>query len=210
MRIYDRFNGILLFEDQHSDLVATVVNAHNNQISLRGAKLPGAKLYNTYLEGVDFTLADLTGADFRDCALDGANFNRALLSNARFEDSYMSRADLRGASLCGANFDRARLIGAKFELADLSGASLVEAHITPGALSLCNLTGVNFGDPPSYGDTSLASTASQKGRYASPVSDVPTGPQTRAPAASHADCAYYGTCVLHLVDPHVPHCGARA
>lgn len=207
MKICDRFTGAVLFEDYHTDIAGTVAHAWGvGKSIMRRANLVGAELYGLYLDGVDFTLADLTGASFKSSNLEGASFNRAVLSLAQFSDAVLMRADLRGAQANGAVFDYANLEQARFEHADLRDASFADARLLPGALSLArDLTGANFGDPPSY-----TIAAPQRGRYASPVSDVPTGPQTRAAAASHADCAYYGTCVLNLVDPHVPRCKAGA
>lgn len=208
MKICDRFTGAVLFEDQHTDIAATVVHAWGVDKSImRKANLVGAELYRLYLDGVDFTFADLAGANFKSSNLEGASFNHAVLSLAQLSDAVLMRADFRGARANGAVFDYANLEQARFEQADLRDASFVDARLLPGALSVAyDLTGANFGDPPSYTVTAVA----QRGRYASPVSDVPTGPQTRVAAASPADCAYYGTCVLNLVDPHVPRCNTRA
>jgi uncharacterized protein YjbI with pentapeptide repeats len=70
------------------------------------AVMKGTEFANTYLYGVDFTLAQGQGADFSEAVLTGANFNGAVLSA---DPSTGARAKFSRAFLQGTNFSGAQL-----------------------------------------------------------------------------------------------------
>ena len=116
-------------------------------------RFTGARLVRVrsdgWLDGTDFSGADLTGAVFggghaheqtlfSPTSLISANFTGAILKEAkfpsahlkyaRFVDSDLSGANLRGAHLLGADFTRANLAGADLTGANLDGADLRTAR----------------------------------------------------------------------------------
>jgi hypothetical protein len=106
----------------------------NRIISLRhaklsGARLEGAQLRHTYLWLADLrdarlNKADLRGADLWHSNLAGADLREANLRGAHFGDANLAGADLRGADLSQANLRKARLDGA-----DLLGAQITAEQL---------------------------------------------------------------------------------
>ncbi|AGK58118.1 hypothetical protein HYPDE_32218 [Hyphomicrobium denitrificans 1NES1] len=125
-----------------------------------GAKLRGASLFQTQLQGADLERVDFSGAhvagDFSKASLRNAVFDKADLSpneanqsmglmRGTFKNSTLDGASFRGANmhrvliefsslkdadLTGANLDDAELGGSSFEGANVSGANLVNADFT--------------------------------------------------------------------------------
>lgn len=97
-----------------------------------------------YLNGVDFSQANLQGAklmglNLGDSMLKAANLNEAKLDYGNLSRAQLQNASLVGANLRGANLRHADLRGANLENADLSYADVTDANFE-GA----NLKGVKF------------------------------------------------------------------
>lgn len=97
-----------------------------------------------YLDGTDFSQANLQGANFMGLNLGEATLKQANLDEAQLDYGNLSRSQLQnaslvGATLRGANLRRADLRGANLENADLSYADVTDANFE-GA----NLKGVKF------------------------------------------------------------------
>jgi uncharacterized protein YjbI with pentapeptide repeats len=120
------------------------------------ADFHNANLRKAWLEGTDFTRADLTGTDLSESFLKGAKLSRAKLDGAAFLNTdlrgqNLSRATLNGARLNGANLTGADLTEADFTGADLTGADLTRAYclqtdFTDAVLTGCNVYGMSAWD----------------------------------------------------------------
>ena len=119
MKIINKFNNQIIFEDNSSTIKATVLNALKSEVNLWGANLSEADLSGAYLSG-----ANLSGANLLRANLSGADLLRANLSGANLSRANLSEANLSGADLSGANLSGANLSGANLSRADLSGANL--------------------------------------------------------------------------------------
>lgn len=133
---------------------ANLIRTEEPVISLEGADLDGADLFNAYLSEVNFQHSSLKGANFqyadlsRACLqyadLQGAKFAYAELRVARLQYSNLCNADLSsamleralfiGAKLQGARLDAAMLEGADLSLAKMQGTKLVSAYLKDAIL----------------------------------------------------------------------------
>jgi uncharacterized protein YjbI with pentapeptide repeats len=105
------------------------VDERDAVISLTGANLSGANLFQ----------ANLSGANLSDANLKGAELGYANLKGAE-----LVVADLRGADLEGANLSGAALVGTSLVEANLSGANLKGAVLVEANLSGANLKGADL------------------------------------------------------------------
>ena len=103
MKIINKFNNQIIFEDNSSTIKATVLSALKSGANLSGANLLRANLLR----------ANLSGANLFGAYLSGANLLRANLSGANLSEANLSEADLSGADLSGANLWGVNLSGAK-------------------------------------------------------------------------------------------------
>ncbi len=92
------------------------------------AKLVGASLRGTDIEGSSFDRSDLSGADISECRAADATFRRAVMTGALLVRTDLSRADLSECKLLDAIAHKANLSGAKLEGANLFQADLAGAH----------------------------------------------------------------------------------
>ncbi len=102
MKILNRWNMSVIFENEKETIKETVIDAN-----LSGANLRDAYLRDAYLRDANLSGANLRDAYLRDAYLSGANLSGADLSGA-----YLIGADLRDANLSGANLSGADLSGA--------------------------------------------------------------------------------------------------
>lgn len=202
MRIATR-NNRTVYEDSAPSVRETVENAVRAGVSLREADLFQAPLAGLALDG----------AIFNQAVLDCADLTGASLRNANFVDAELNSAVLINADLHKANFTDASL-----EYANLGGASLVEAifvrtRLTHATLDRADITGCYFsGGPPV--DIGLSRCVVQKNRQPAPTplrirytSPASAFANSRSGAVDpHARCAYYGTCVANMIDPHTRAC----
>jgi uncharacterized protein YjbI with pentapeptide repeats len=98
------------------------VDGRDPIISLRGADLSDAMLFNAELSGANLRFANLSEADLSGASLRGADLFLANLRGANLRG-----ANLRGTLLHGANLTKANLQGADLEEAILRGAYLGSA-----------------------------------------------------------------------------------
>lgn len=135
-----------------------------HRVDLAYAKLQGANLLDTNLQGADLNKANLQRAVLDDAKLEGANLRwadlrGAFLSGAKaraadlvfasLQDTELGVADLQGADLSnaglqGANLDEANLQGANLEYARLQGAYLAKADLRGADLRRAHLQGANL------------------------------------------------------------------
>jgi hypothetical protein len=95
-------------------------------ITLNGANLSDADLYNTDLQGAHLSEANLSGADLG--------------------YAYLSYADLSYCNLVGADLSYAHLLFTNLNKADLSGADLSYADLSNAHLSNAHLRGADLSD----------------------------------------------------------------
>jgi uncharacterized protein YjbI with pentapeptide repeats len=112
-------------------------------ITLDGANLSDADLYNTDLQGAQLSEANLSGADLR--------------------FAYLSYADLSYCNLVGADLSDAHLLFTNLNKADLSGADLRHADLSNAHLSLANLSGADLSDAWGVTKEQLSEAKSLKG-----------------------------------------------
>ncbi len=124
MKILNRFNGTVIFEDDAETMAKTV----------RAARKVGASL----------SRADLSAADLSRANLSRANLSRANLSRANLSDANLSCANLSCANLSRADLSRADLSAADLSAADLSRADLSRANLSRANLSDANLSRANL------------------------------------------------------------------
>jgi len=104
---------------------------------LTGADLKGADLVGgAWLNGANFTDADLSGANFADAELIGTIFKDAKLTDANLTGADLWNANLRGANLEEANLSKASLTNADLMGAKLSGTDFTDAWLD--GVNLCN------------------------------------------------------------------------
>jgi uncharacterized protein YjbI with pentapeptide repeats len=128
---------------------ATMFNAALRGADLRFANLSEADLSGASLRGADLFLANLRGARLRFADLSDATLIQADLSGANLREDNLSEADLflanlRGANLRGANLRGTHLQDANLTKANLQGADLEEAILQRADLSHANLDGANL------------------------------------------------------------------
>jgi hypothetical protein len=119
MKIVNRWDGSVVFEDNAGSIIKTVENAVAANANLSYAYLSGANLRYANLSGANLRYAYLSYANLRYANLSGANLRYAYLSYA-----YLSGAYLSGANLSYADLSYADLHGADLSYADLHGANL--------------------------------------------------------------------------------------
>lgn len=123
-------------------LEAEIIN--KTKLSLNGADLSEADLYETNLSGADLSGADLSEADLICTQLIGTNFRGAKLREAELASAQLIGTNLGSADLRGAHLMYANLCGAHLSIANLSGANLSEANLCGAYLSSANLTEANL------------------------------------------------------------------
>lgn len=118
-----------------------------------GARMAKVAL-SGWLDGTDFSEADLTGAVFgrQDAHSEGLLASRVRMTSCKFINAKLAGAVFRGTSLVFARFGGADAKGADFRFADLtntdfSGADVADMDVTGAILDGANFTGVKgFGD----------------------------------------------------------------
>ena len=113
-------------------------------VKAEALRFTGARLVRVrsdgWLDGTDFSGADLTGAVFggghaheqtlfSPTSLISANFTGAILKEAKFPSAHLKYARFVDADLTGANLRGAHLLGADFTRANLSGADVTGANL---------------------------------------------------------------------------------
>ena len=103
-----------------------------------------AELWQSNLDGSDFSLADLRLADLHRSSLEGA-----LLNQAELEQTNLEAVDLRGAMLVKADLNQsnlsfALLAGARLDDAKLEHASLYQANLQSAQLANTNFAGADL------------------------------------------------------------------
>lgn len=104
----------------------------------RGAKGPRSVWIRSFLEGADFTGAELAKADFATSKLRSALFSGAVLREARLDGAF-----LRGAEFLRVDLFRARLAKANLTSANLAESNLFEADLGEAVLAGARLDGAN-------------------------------------------------------------------
>ena len=111
-----RIDGTLIGSWSVATLLAAVLAALKEGLSLSRANLSGANLSGANLSGANLSRANLSGANLSGANLYGANLSRANLSRANLSGADLSGANLSGANLSGANLSGANLSGAKYTI----------------------------------------------------------------------------------------------
>jgi uncharacterized protein YjbI with pentapeptide repeats len=146
-RKYDR-------EDQVLDLSHTcLAEAKCTHFQLLGVSLSGADLRNAVLYQADLRQTKLDQANLAGAVIEEANLAGAWLDQANLADASVSRANLAGAWLAGAWLPGAWLLKDDLTKANLDGANLTGAHLsganlTGATLLSANLTGAHLGAVP--------------------------------------------------------------
>jgi uncharacterized protein YjbI with pentapeptide repeats len=122
-----------------ADLVQRV-EGRDPIISLTGADLSEADLFEADLSGAHLDDANLSGAYLRYAILSKAHLDDANLSGAGLRYAILSRANLFFANLFFANLSEAKLSGAVLKGADLSKANLTSANLSGADLSGADLS----------------------------------------------------------------------
>jgi uncharacterized protein YjbI with pentapeptide repeats len=120
------------------------VDGRDPIISLRGADLSDAMLFNAELSGANLRFANLSEADLSGASLRGADLFLANLRGARLRFAGLSGATLIQADLSGANLREDNLSEADLFLANLRGANLRGANLRGTLLHGANLTKANL------------------------------------------------------------------
>ncbi|MGC9503085.1 pentapeptide repeat-containing protein [Baaleninema sp.] len=110
-------------------------------INLAGADLTEPEIY---LDGIDFSNANLEAAVLTAMNLGATTFAGANLKGAQLDNVNFARANLVGANLVDANLRGANLRGANLNGADLQGADLAYADLTQARLDGAKLDNANF------------------------------------------------------------------
>ena len=128
MKILNRFNGDVIFEDDSKTMKETVENAIKQKADLRSANLRSADLSSAYLRSAYLSSADLRSAYLSFADLSFADLSSADLSFADLSSADLRSADLRSADLSFADLSFADLSSADLRSADLSSAVKVPVH----------------------------------------------------------------------------------
>lgn len=123
---------------------------HRRTLSLPGANLRSAHLYQADLSRANLRNADLCGADLRKANLSRADLRQASLFRADLQHVQLSHADLRQASLYRADLRNADLKGAdlrgtKLRAAKLRGARYDSKTSWPKSFDPCQRGAVPIG-----------------------------------------------------------------
>lgn len=94
---------------------------------------------DSFLEGADFSGANLPAADFTGAALSGALFRRAELVSGSFADADLRKANCSQVNLLRASFERADLGGADFQ-----GSNCYEAEFWDAKTQGADFRGANL------------------------------------------------------------------
>lgn len=110
-----------------------------------GATLTGARL-SGWLDGSDFSKADLTGAVFgaHDAHSEGLLASRVRMAGCDFSEAVVRDTDFHGSSLVFARFVRADARGADFRDTDLARADFSGADVAGMNVAGANLDEANF------------------------------------------------------------------
>jgi uncharacterized protein YjbI with pentapeptide repeats len=73
-----------------------------NEVSFKGAKMPGCRFYKSNLNNADFTNADLNTASLEDAGLEGTIFDNTNLSGAYISSSFEMVGSIKGADFTDA------------------------------------------------------------------------------------------------------------
>ncbi|OAB60660.1 hypothetical protein AY599_10935 [Leptolyngbya valderiana BDU 20041] len=110
-------------------------------IDLAGVDLTEPEIY---LDGIDFSEANLEDAVLTAMNLGEATLARSNLRGAKLDNANLAHTDLTGAKLVDANLRGANLRGANLEGADLQNADLAYADLTHAKLQGAKLDNANF------------------------------------------------------------------
>jgi uncharacterized protein YjbI with pentapeptide repeats len=131
-------------EGEHSKLPLNLSAGFLDGIDFTKANLRSARFLGTDLSQARFTGGVLAFADFTDANLRRANLHRVSMESVIAIDANFSRADLSGVQAPLANFDRANLSDANLESAVLQGAFLSNANLDRARLMRSDLSKTNF------------------------------------------------------------------
>jgi uncharacterized protein YjbI with pentapeptide repeats len=145
-----------------ADLVQRV-DGREPIISLRGADLRDAVLFDTDLSG-----ANLMEANLNDAILSASDLSEANLSEAYLRDATLDGTNLRNANLTVAFLERAFLSRAKLSDAALTFAYLRDATLFDANLSGADLEGANLNDASGITNKELEQQAKFLGRATMP------------------------------------------
>ena len=127
-------NPDILPDLQNAELGEWKIVLEDGAPVLKDGALVG-KFHGPFLEGINFSYANLSWAKLHAANLSAANLTGASLFFTEFRNANLRGANLSGAGLSGADFYEADLSGA-----NLSGALLYSAHLVRTNLSEANLS----------------------------------------------------------------------
>lgn len=116
-----------------------------------GARLVGVA-FSGWLDGTDFSTADLTGATFgkQDADSEGLLASRVRMSGCKFVGAVAAGADFHGSEMVFADFRGANLEGANFRNVDLTNADFSGATVAGMDVARAALDGANFIDAKGF------------------------------------------------------------
>ncbi len=124
---------------------AQMTGINLSHAKLENARLVGAVLKYSILEGANFWNADLRKTDMTaGIQAQGAKFLVARLEGADFNGAQLQFADFSNAQLQGASLSHAHLQGAVLRDADLSAATMVRTRLHAADMTGTNLTGADM------------------------------------------------------------------
>ncbi len=131
-----------------------------------GLDLTEADFHESWLDGVDFSAANLALAGLYSSTLSDANLAGANLTHANVSRTTLTNADLSGANLTGVALFYSTLTGADLKGSNLTGADLYDSTLTNADLTGAIIAGTQLHNTTSRGfsDTQLYSTASYQRR----------------------------------------------
>lgn len=121
--------------------------------NLRMARLDGARMWYTILQGADLTNSFMKGAYLGFADLNRAIAVRAIFTGSDFSYANLKSIDLQETNLIGANFSsgiessdyKGHLQGADLAFTDLRGSNLFDAQLQGAILDNANMQGVKLG-----------------------------------------------------------------
>jgi uncharacterized protein YjbI with pentapeptide repeats len=123
---------------------ANLSGADLRRSNLSWAKLHGASLTMSRLDGCELLGADLSSATLNECCAERGGFGAADLTGASLINAKMNEVTLSKSRLCQADFRAADLRGARISEADLAGADFTRANLRGADLKHSNCVGTNF------------------------------------------------------------------